>query len=42
VNSVQAMVDMITAARQFEQQMQLLQSAQSDDKAASQLLNINA
>jgi flagellar basal-body rod protein FlgF len=42
VNSVQAMVDMITAARQFEQQMQLLQTAQSDDKAASQLLNVNA
>ena len=41
VNPVDAMVGMIAAARQFEQQMRLLTSAESNDKAAAQLLNIN-
>jgi flagellar basal-body rod protein FlgF len=37
---VETMVGMIAAARQFEQQMRLLQTAESSDKSASQLLNI--
>ncbi len=41
VNPVEAMVGMIAAARQFEQQMRLLTTAESSDKSASQLLNIN-
>lgn len=42
VNMVESMVNMITLARQFETQMKLLQTADSDAKAASTLLNINA
>jgi len=38
VNTVQTMVEMIAAARQFETQTRLLQTAQSNDKTASQLL----
>lgn len=41
VNAVETMVAMIAAARQFEQQMRLLTSAETNDKAAAQLLNIN-
>lgn len=41
VNPVEAMVGMIAAARQFEQQMRLLQTAESDDKSAGQLLSLN-
>ncbi|GAB2748088.1 flagellar basal-body rod protein FlgF [Melaminivora jejuensis] len=41
VNPVEAMVGMIAAARQFEQQMRLLSTAESDDKAAGQLLSLN-
>lgn len=41
VNPVEAMVGMIAAARQFEQQMKLLQTAESDDKSAGQLLSMN-
>lgn len=41
VNAVECMVGMIAAQRQFEQQMRLLQTAESDDKAAGQLLSIN-
>ena len=41
VNPVEAMVGMIAAARQFEQQMRLLTTAETDDKSAAQLLNIN-
>lgn len=42
VNSVEAMVNMITLARQFETQMKLIQIADSDAKQASAILNINA
>ena len=40
VNAVETMVGMIQVARQFETQMKLLQTAESSDKSASQLLNI--
>lgn len=40
VNSVEAMVGMIQTARQFETQMRLLQTAESNDRAAGQLLNL--
>jgi flagellar basal-body rod protein FlgF len=39
VNAVEAMVNMITLARQFDNQMKMLQTADNDSKAASQLLN---
>ncbi len=42
VNAVEAMVSMITLARQFDTQMKMLQTADNNAKAASQLLNINA
>lgn len=42
VNPVECMVAMIAAARQFEQQIRLLQTAESNDKSASQLLGVNA
>jgi flagellar basal-body rod protein FlgF len=35
------MVGMIAAARQFEQQMRLLQTAEKDDQTASRLLSTN-
>ncbi|RYY65373.1 MAG: flagellar basal-body rod protein FlgF [Comamonadaceae bacterium] len=38
VNVVEAMVGMIAAARQFETQMKLLQTAEQNDQRASQLL----
>lgn len=41
VNPVESMVGMIAAARQFEQQMRLLQTAETNDKTASQLLSLN-
>lgn len=41
VNAVEAMVGMIAASRQFEQQMRLLQTAETNDKAAGQLLSMN-
>ncbi len=41
VNAVESMVGMIAAARQFEQQMKLLQTAETNDKTASQLLSMN-
>jgi flagellar basal-body rod protein FlgF len=41
VNSVETMVGMIAASRQFEQQMKLLQTAETNDKSASQLLSMN-
>jgi flagellar basal-body rod protein FlgF len=40
VNSVEAMVGMIQTARQFENNMKLMTTAESDDKAASQLLSV--
>ena len=41
VNSVEAMVGMIAASREFEQQMKLLSTAETNDKTAAQLLSIN-
>ncbi|WP_374606304.1 flagellar basal body rod protein FlgF [Diaphorobacter nitroreducens] len=41
VNPVEAMVGMIAASRQFEQQMRLLSTAENGDKSAAQLLSIN-
>ena len=41
VNPVEAMVSMISAARQFEAQMKLIQTAEANEKAASQLLSSN-
>ncbi|MBY0455552.1 MAG: flagellar basal body rod protein FlgF [Burkholderiaceae bacterium] len=41
VNAIESMVGMIAAARQFEQQMKLLQTAETNDKTASQLLSMN-
>ena len=38
VSAVESMVAMISAARQFEAQMKMIQTAESDEKAASQLL----
>ena len=40
VNPVEAMVGMINAARQFEAQMRLVQTAEANDKSATQLLGI--
>ena len=40
VNHVEAMVGMINAARQFEAQMRLIQTAEANDKSATQLLGI--
>ncbi len=41
VNPIENMVAMIAAARQFETQMKLIQTAEADEKAASQLLSNN-
>lgn len=41
VNAVESMVGLIAASRQFEQQMRLLQTAETNDKTASQLLSMN-
>lgn len=40
VNPVEAMVGMIHAARQFEAQMRLIQTAEANDKSATQLLGL--
>ncbi|WP_418316583.1 flagellar basal body rod protein FlgF [Piscinibacter sakaiensis] len=40
VSPVGGMVAMIAASRQFESQMKLLQTAESDEKAAAQLLSV--
>jgi flagellar basal-body rod protein FlgF len=39
VSSVETMVAMISAARQFETQMKMLQTAEADEKAAARLLS---
>ncbi len=39
VNPIETMVSMITAARQFETQMKMMQTAEQDEKAAAQLLS---
>lgn len=41
VNSVDAMVNMISVARQFEMQIKMLQTADSDARAATQILSIS-
>jgi flagellar basal-body rod protein FlgF len=41
VNTVEAMVNMITLARQFDTHMKLLQTANENDKSASTILNLN-
>jgi flagellar basal-body rod protein FlgF len=41
VSAVENMVAMISAARQFEAQMKMLQTAEGDEKAAAQLLSMN-
>lgn len=41
VSAVETMVAMITAARQFEAQMKMLQTAEADEKAAAQLLSMS-
>jgi flagellar basal-body rod protein FlgF len=41
VNPVDAMVGMISLARQFETQMKLLQTAEQNDRSAGQLLSVN-
>ena len=41
VSAVETMVAMIAAARQFEAQMKILQTAEGDEKAAAQLLSMN-
>ena len=41
VSSVETMVAMISAARQFESQMKLMQTAKEDETAAAQLLSLN-
>ncbi|MEI8327361.1 MAG: flagellar basal body rod C-terminal domain-containing protein, partial [Betaproteobacteria bacterium] len=40
VNSIETMVQMIQGARQYEAQMRLLQSAEANDKSATQLLSM--
>lgn len=40
VNPIENMVSMIAAARQFEAQMKMLQTAEQDEKAAAQLLSM--
>lgn len=40
VNAVETMVGMIQTARQFEVQMRLMQSAESNDRSAGQLLSL--
>jgi flagellar basal-body rod protein FlgF len=41
VNPIEAMVGMIAVSRQFELQMKMLQTNETNDKTASQLLSMN-
>jgi len=41
VSAVETMVAMIAAARQFEAQMKMVQTAEADEKAAAQLLSMS-
>ena len=41
VSSVETMVAMISAARQFEAQMKMMQTAKDDESAAAQLLSMS-
>jgi flagellar basal-body rod protein FlgF len=40
VNTIETMVGMIQTARQFETQMRLLQTSESNDRSAGQLLGL--
>lgn len=40
VNAIETMVSMIQAARQFDTQTRLMQTAEADDRSAAQLLNM--
>jgi flagellar basal-body rod protein FlgF len=40
VNPIETMVGMIQTARQFEQQMRLIQTAESNDRQAGRLLSL--
>jgi flagellar basal-body rod protein FlgF len=40
VSAIETMVGMIQTARQFEVQMRLLQTAESNDRSAGQLLSM--
>jgi len=42
VRAVETMVAMIAAARQFEQQMKMLQTAEQKEQAATKLLSTGA
>lgn len=42
VNTVEAMVDMISLARMYDMQMKMLQTADNNSKSAGTLLNMNA
>jgi len=39
VSPIETMVSMIAAARQFEAQMKMMQTAEQDEKVAAQLLS---
>ena len=41
MSPVETMVEMIAAARQFEAQIKMMQTAESNEKAAAQLLSLN-
>lgn len=41
VSPIETMVGMIAAARQFEAQTKMMQTAESDERAAAQLLSVN-
>ena len=41
VNSVENMVAMIAAARQYEMQIKMMQTAESNEKSAAQLLSLS-
>ena len=40
VNAIESMVAMISAARQFEAQMKMLQTAEKDEQGAQRLLSL--
>ena len=41
VNAVEAMIQMVSLARQFETQVKLMQSARDTDRAASEMMRIS-
>jgi flagellar basal-body rod protein FlgF len=40
VNTVEAMIDMITLARQFEMQVKMMRTAEDIDQASAQMMRI--